>query len=186
MIVKVTNTRICFCDNIFVPCQIKGKGELKYSASFLVPKEDPQIKMLQGIMVQLADEKWGEKGAQTLKSLLVGKKVFLRDGDEKADYAGFEGNMFFNALRLSKKGAPLVILQDKTPVIETDGIIFAGCYVDVSCELYAQDNAYGKRINCALRAIRFLRTGDCLAGNAPASEEEFDDLADIGNTESLF
>lgn len=180
MIIKVKNVRICFCDSLFTPSQVMGQGELKYSSTFLVPKGDAQLMMLHNTMVRVANDKWGTKGPQTLKSLVQDTKVFLRDGDTKVDFDGYEGHMFFNATRPAKTGVPLVIDMDKGTIAETDGTIYAGCYVDVSCEVYAQDNVHGKRINCVLRAVRFLREGEALTGSAPAKEDEFDDLTDVG------
>lgn len=179
MIVKITNVRICFCANLFTPAQIMSQGDLKHSATFLIPKEDMQVPKIRKSMADAAVEKWGDKG-HAIMNVLTDNKVFLRNGDTKAEYDGFDGNMFFNATRPAKTGAPLIINADKTELQELDGVIYAGCYVDVSIEVYAQDNQHGKRINCRLRAIRFRREGEALSGSAPAKEDEFDDLSDVG------
>lgn len=180
MIIKLTNVRICFCNSLFTPAQVMGQGDLKYGATFLVPKNDPQIKKIQESMSNAASEKWDIKGKAILAGLITNSKIFLRDGDTKPEIDGYEGNMFFNAVRLARDGQPVIINMDKTEITEADGIIYAGCYVDVSFEVYAQDNAHGKRINSALRAVRFRKAGDALAGSIRASDNEFDDVLDIG------
>jgi hypothetical protein len=80
----------------------------------------------------------------------------------------------------SNKVAPLVVDKDKSPLSEASGRPYAGCYVNASLDIWAQDNSYGKRVNATLRGVQFFRDGDAFAGGAPASEDEFDDLSDTG------
>ena len=177
---KIINARIAFIQNLWEAAQIMGEGEKKYSATFLLPKDNTQLQRLRGAMVSVAVEKWGNKGKDVLDSLISKDKVFLRDGNDKSQYDGFEGNMYFNATQVEKRGAPVVVNMDKVNITEADGLLYAGCYVDVSIDIYAQDNTYGKRINAVLRAVRFRAEGEALAGTAPANENEFDDISDVG------
>jgi hypothetical protein len=78
-----------------------------------------------------------------------------------------------------------VLHSDKTPLTEADGKPYAGCYVNASIELWAQDNNYGKRVNASLGGVQFARDGDAFAGGGAASEDEFDDLTAGANADEL-
>ena len=80
---------------------------------------------------------------------------------------------------------PLVIDKDKSPLTEQDGKPYAGCFVNASVELWAQDNNYGKRINASLRGVQFFKDGDAFAGGGAASEDEFDDIAEGATADDL-
>jgi hypothetical protein len=81
-----------------------------------------------------------------------------------------------NAGQGESKGRPLVIDRNRDPLTAADGKPYSGCYVNVSIDVWAQDNKYGKRINAQLKGIQFVRDGDAFGGGAPASPDEFEDL----------
>jgi hypothetical protein len=83
------------------------------------------------------------------------------------------------------KTRPLVIDRDKSPLTAQDGRPYAGCFVHASIELWAQDNAYGKRINASLRGVQFFKDGDAFAGGGAASDDEFDDIAEGATADDL-
>ncbi len=56
-----------------------------------------------------------------------------------------------------------------------DDTIYSGCYLDVTIRLWAQDNKWGKRVNCALRAVKFNCDGEPLGREKIDVESEFDD-----------
>lgn len=173
MKVKLNNVRLAF-PQLFEAKTVNGEGEPAFSASLLIDPADPQIKALNAAIDAVAKEKWAAKAEAILKTMRATDKTCLHDGDLKDQYAGFEGMLYVSA---RSKTRPLVIDADKTPLTAKDGKPYAGCYVNASIELWAQDNNYGKRVNASLRGIQFLRDGDAFAGGAPASEDEFDDLS---------
>lgn len=173
MKVKLNNVRLAF-PQLFEAKTVNGEGEPAFSASLLIDPADPQIKALNAAIDAVAKEKWAAKAEAILKTMRATDKTCLHDGDLKDQYAGFEGMLYVSA---RSKTRPLVIDADKTPLTAKDGKPYAGCYVNASIELWAQDNSYGKRVNASLRGVQFLRDGDAFAGGAPASEDEFDDLS---------
>ncbi|MFN7341429.1 MAG: ssDNA-binding protein, partial [Opitutia bacterium] len=100
-------------------------------------------------------------------------KLLVQDGDVKADYDGYPGNLFVNA---RAKTRPLVIDEQRAPLAEQDGKPYAGCYVNASIELWPQDNQYGKRINASLRGVQFARDGEAFAGGGAADVNDFDEV----------
>lgn len=177
MILRLKDVRLAFSQNLFTPGAMNPEDKPKYNATLLIPKGDSQIDKVEKAIEAVAAEKWANKAPAILKALRASNKVCLRDGEEKAQYDGFEGSMYVSA---SNKVAPLVVDKDKSPLSEASGRPYAGCYVNASLDIWAQDNSYGKRVNATLRGVQFFRDGDAFAGGAPASEDEFDDLSDTG------
>lgn len=179
MRIMLRDVRLAF-PSLWKPTTPKGSsgGEAAFSASFLLPKNHKQLPELDKAFEALAREKWGPKAAAILKALKQGNKLCLHDGDSKSEYEGFEGNMFVSA---RSKVRPTVLDQQRQELTEADGKPYSGCYVNVSLELWAQDNSYGKRINAQLRGVQFLRDGDAFAGGSrPADADEFDEIGAEG------
>jgi len=183
MIVKLKKTRLAFA-HLFKPQAFEGgTGEPKFSASFLIDPKAPVIKELEAAMKDVAIAKWGpEKGPKILAQLKTQDRVCLRDGSGKSEYDGFEGMKYVAASNATK---PLVVDRNKNELSSVDGKPYAGCYVNTSVEVWAQDNKYGKRINASLRGVQFDSDGDAFSGGGAASVDEFDDLGDTGDDDDI-
>ena len=173
MKIKLNNVRLSFPE-LFTAKTVNGEGNPAFSASFLIDPADPQVVALNAAIEKIASDKWGAKAPAILKQMRATDKVCLHDGDLKSNYEGFVGMLYVTARNSAR---PLVVDRDKSPLVEQDGRPYAGCYVNASIELWAQDNNYGKRINASLRGVQFLRDGDAFAGGGAATPDEFDDLA---------
>ncbi len=180
MKLSIKNARLSF-SNLFEPRAFEEGQEKKYGATFLIPKDSPQVKEIEKAILEAATTKWGAKAKATLDSLRGNsQKYCFTDGDLK-DYDGYEGHMALSAKNAKR---PLIIDRDKTPLTAEDGRPYDGSYVVASIELWMQDNKWGKGVRATLRGVQFYKDGDAFAGGAPASEDEFDDL-DVGSEESL-
>lgn len=167
-IVKLTNVRLSF-PQLFRAKAFNKDQEPTFSACFILDKtkDAKQILGIREAMSHVAKEKWGDKVPK-------GVKLCLRAGDEegKEDVDGYGPDVMFVSAN-SRKKVPLVD-RDLTPLEEDSGKPYAGCYVNGSVRLWAQDNEYGKRINAQLRAVQFVKDGEAF-GEAPVNvEEEFD------------
>jgi hypothetical protein len=174
MKVMLRNVRLAF-PALFQPKTVNGEGDPAFGATFIM---DPatnkaEIEAVNAAIDKVAADKWGAKGAEVAKTLRKAGKVCLRDGDEKAEYEGYEGNMFVAA---RSKSRPLVIDRDKTPLVEADGRPYGGCYVNATIDVWAQDNQYGKRINASLSGVQFVRDGEAFGGSRPASPDDFEEV----------
>jgi hypothetical protein len=178
----VKNVRMAF-PAIFEP-EAFGDGDPAYGAKFIIPQEHPQLAEIRKAVAVAASEKWGEKAASVLALLKDDKKVAWVEGpyrNKNGDiYDGFEG-MYHLSTRNGGKAPvkPSVFDQQNRPLTQADGVVYSGCYVDASIEFYAQDNGYGRRINCSLRGVRKAGDGDSFGGGASASADEFGAPADI-------
>lgn len=193
MNVLLQNVRLAF-PNLFTPTTVNGEGKPAFSASFIFTEGskaslddgatwgDP-VKVLNAAIDQVSTKKWGAKAAATLKQLRAADKVCLHDGDLKAQYEGFEGNMYVSG-RSQLGQRPRVIDRDKSDLSEVDGRPYAGCYTNTRLELWAQDNNYGKRVNATIRVVQFARDGDAFGGGAPVSDDEVNAMPDMAVPES--
>jgi hypothetical protein len=176
MRVAIKNVRLAF-PALFQPKTVNGEGDPAYSATFLLDpvEHKANIEILWHAIAAVAKEKWGAKGEQVLKGLIASGKVCLRSGDEKSEYDGFEGKM---ALSTRSKSRPLVVDRDKSPLVESDGRPYGGCYVNAQVDIWAQENQFGKRINGQVAGVQFVRDGDSFGGGRPASADDFDAVED--------
>ena len=181
----------------------KGQGDdgedkdPRYSASLILDKESQaeMIKSFRRVVRDVAAAKWPNKtvtvkgsGEVICKADGDGKIVILgsclKDGSDKADKDGYGDHvMFISASRGIKdsKGTelpPLPVIDPKgnKPIDPRSGKVYDGCFVHASVRVWAQDNTYGKRINCELRAVAFAEDGTPF-GNGPVdTKKEFGDI----------
>ena len=59
-----------------------------------------------------------------------------------------------------QKKRPTLVNRDKTPIVEEDGILYSGCYVNASIDVWVMDNSYGKKVLASLNAIQFVKDGE--------------------------
>ena len=168
-IVRIENARLSF-PALFEP---RGFEDSKpaYQATLILNKKTHAalIKKLQAASAHVKQEQWKGKTPKLLSDT-------FRDGSEKPDLDGYGDDVVFLSCRSTKR-VP-VVARDLTPLTAEDGKPYAGCYVNATVRLWAQDNKYGKRINVALRAIQFLKDGEPF-GEKPADvESEFESLPD--------
>lgn len=173
MIIMITNARLTFPD-IWKPTAFEQGQELKYKAGFLVPKANTKLmKDIEAGILHVAREAWKDKAAAELKNIRnVPNKFFLLDGDSKS-YDGYADAWCINA---SNKKRPTIKDRDNSPLTEADGRPYAGCYVNASVEIWAQDNKWGKAIRASLRGIQFVKDGDAFTAGTVAKDDEFEDL----------
>lgn len=175
MKVRLENVRLAF-PQLFEPRAFGEDGsDPAYGGSFILSKTHPAYKLVNDAIEAVAVEKWEKKALEVLKQLRTADKTCLHDGDGKPDYAGFPGNFFVSA---RNKARPLVIDRDKSPLTQADGKPYAGCYVNTTVDIWAQQNKFGKRVNATLSGVQFLKDGDAFTGAPPASPDDFESLDD--------
>lgn len=182
-IVKLTNVRAAFL-NIWTPRAPKdGKGKAAYSANLIMTRDHPDLPAVKAALLVAAQEAWGEKANEILAQLVAGNRVCLYNGDAKAQFDGFAGNLYLSARGYAR---PTVVdnkmsADGKTPapLTEADGRPYSGCYVNAIVEIWPQkDGQHGKRINCQLQGIQFYADGEAFGGGRVAAPDEFDVVDD--------
>jgi len=165
------NARLSF-PSLFTATSFSPDQPKKFGATLIIEKNTPEHKSLLAEVERVATEKWGPKAMGILEQLSAQNKIALRDGREKASMDGFgDGTVFFNA---SSQKRPGVYDRDQTPLTADDGRPYAGCYVNAMVEFWAQDNQFGRRVNCELRGVQFAADGEPFGGGGrPAAADEF-------------
>lgn len=164
--------------NVFEPKAV-GDGAPRFSASFLFAKDSESYRLVMDAIQTEATAKWGPKAPGVLKGMFASASGCLQNGDTKAQYTGFEGQYFVSAGQTPDKGRPDVRDARGMPVSAGDpGAPYSGCYVVAICDIWAQDNQYGKKVNASIAAVQFWRHGEAFSGSArPVSDDDFEDLS---------
>lgn len=164
--------------------QAFGEGEPAYGAKFPVAVDSEHQKLIEDAMLAEAKEAWKDKASSVLTmlaedgKLAFTKKVYRSKKTGEA-YQGFEGKHYLSAR--NAKTQPSVYNQYGEEVSGKDNILrqaFSGAIVNASVEIWAQDNKWGRRINCSLRGVMLTGEGENFGGGStPASADEFSALA---------
>ena len=167
MKVLLKNVRLSF-PSLFATEVYGGEDTGKFAATFLIPKSDTKtVATIEQACKQALIEKYGE--GKTPK----GFKLPLVDGDDK-EYQGYADHV---CIKASTKKRPTLVNRDKTPIVEEDGILYGGCYVNASIDVWVMDNSYGKKVLASLNAIQFVKDGEAF-GTKSEGAECFEDLDD--------
>lgn len=161
-----------------------GEGEPAYGAKFPIRPDGEHQKALEAAIREVAREEWKDKADDVLKMLeednkLAFVKKVYRSKKDGQPYTGFADRHYLSAR--NAKTQPSVYNQYGEPVEGKSNIereAFSGAVVNASLEIWAQDNKWGRRINCSLRGIMTTGEGENFGGgSAPASADEFAALA---------
>lgn len=179
MKIKLNDVRLLYGAALFNPQRgPNGEGEPKYSVTAGFPPNHPVVAEIRAAFKKVAEEKWGAKAGDVFTELKAGGKLCLHDGDAKASKEGYKGNLYLSA---SNKLKPLVIDGKLQPLSADAGRPYSGCQVNVTVELWAQDNKFGKRINASLMGVQFLRDGPRLAGGAVSTVDDYQAIPDAAD-----
>jgi len=180
MQVMIKDGKLAFPE-LFQAKAFNGEGIPSYSATVIMSKDNPSVKDVEAAIEQVGRDKWKDKWDDIKKELIAKDRLALHDGDTKASTAGFSGNMFVSA----RNRSPVkVVDRDASDLTALDGRPYAGAIINMSIDIWAQDNGFGRRINASLRGVQFVKDGEPFSGSTVASNDEFgaldDDLAAVG------
>lgn len=176
--VRLRNVRLSF-PALFEPRKFNDNdpnSKPTFQATFLMAKAgDPErnAELMTKAIAHVV--KIGLKGKHPGKA-----KVCLQSGEEKGERGvdGYDADMLFTSSNARKQ--PTVVDRDLTQLTASDGKPYAGCYVNATIRLWAQDNKYGKRVNAQLRAVQFFADGEPFGEGGANAEEEFESADDMG------
>lgn len=197
-IIVVPNLRLSFPD-LFRPGkenEDKKTGKKtpgKFGGQFILDKFapgsttelNPAYKLVSETMLKVAQGEFGTNWQNVMRAMDKKNKC-LRDGNDNLDKAGnvrdgYAGKHFIKA---SNQIQPLLIgsrkVDGKFPkLIESEGIIYGGCYVNAKFEIRAMKafENVPSQVYAKLLTVQFLRKGDAFAGGQ-GTEEGFDDVGD--------
>jgi hypothetical protein len=165
--VRLRGVRLSF-PALFKPRAFSAEQEPKFSAAFLMPKTGDANKN-----AEYCEQAVKEVIRMAFKGRSPGAdKLCFKDGATKAEVEGYGPEIMFLSSSSAKK-IPVVDV-DLAPLDEADGKPYAGCYVNATVRLWAQDNKWGKRVNGQLRTVQFLKDGEPFGDAGVDVEEEFE------------
>jgi hypothetical protein len=175
MNIKIKNVRLSY-PNLFTPKKNKDKPTEpgKYGCNLILLKTDPQVKAIRDAINAVAKEKW-PKNMPKLSGVALKTPEAAPDGSWPTD--GYDDTTMFLTTSSSKR-VPIVDKDPTVALAAEDGKPYAGCYVNVSVRLWAQDNEFGKRVNCQLLAVQFAKDGQPFGEKPVDPNEEFEKVED--------
>lgn len=161
-----------------------GEGEPAYGAKFPIKPNSEHQKQLEEAILAEAKEQWKDKADSVVNMLIEdGKVAFVkkvyRSKKTGEPYAGFEGAHYLSSR--NAKTQPTVFNEYGEQLTSKGDIerkAYSGAIVNASLEIWAQDNKWGRRINCTLRGVMLTGEGENIGGaSAPASADDFAGMA---------
>ena len=163
--------------------QAIGDGEPAFGGRFVIdPKNAELVKEIEAAMRAVAVAKWKDDGEAVLAMLVDEGKVAFEKKPYRSKktgkvYAGFEDKYNLGARTPANKPRPTAFDEygkELTTKAEIEQKIYSGCEVTAKVEFWAQDNSYGRRINCTLLGVMYSGEGERFGGgSAPASASDF-------------
>lgn len=178
----LNNVRLSY-EHIFTPSAFDDNQPAKYSATLIIPKDHKNLPEVKRALM--------EAGAEKFPSIFTGSTwprgmtCALKDADKDTDDAGVtlaEKNPEYAGcyvLKADSTRRPIVVDRNKAAVTEADGVIYSGCFVNVS--LAAAGYEFGKvkkGVKCYLNGVQFVRDGERFGTDATSDFDALDGDAD--------
>lgn len=176
--VILRNVRLSY-EHIFTPSKFDESQDAKYSATFIIPKDHPDLPAVK--------KAYFEAGQETFASDFTGGSwprgytCSLKDADKETDGNGVlladKNDAYKGAyiLEANSTRRPGTLNRNKAQVTEDDGIIYSGCYVNAS--LAAAGYTYGKvkkGVKCYLNGVQFVKDGPRFGSDASSDFDALD------------
>ena len=166
-----------------------GDGKPRWNATFLIEPGSANDKAIRAAILEAAKEVWGDKAPAMLRTLEGQKNQYCYlDGNTKT-YDGYEGMWALSCHRAAKdrKGnpstPPVVIDRDKSPLADTSGKPYAGCYVNAKVSFYCQKGE-NPGARASFSVVQYFRKGDAFSASS-VSTDEFEDLGAGADADDL-
>jgi len=155
--------------------QAIGDGEPAYGGRLIIDPSDDDVAVIDAAIREVAKEKWKDTAEDVLAVLREEKRICFeksayRNKKTGKVYDGFEGK--FSLGTRNPKVRPTIVDRFGNEVTDTSEIgrlIYSGCRVNARVEFWAQDNSFGRRINCSLLGVMFAGDDQNFGGGSPAA-----------------
>jgi len=182
--------------NVITPRQFKNKGDPKFDATFIFPKDSPEVPLIRQRMAAAAKAKWPSRALTELKfPMEAGEKKIEKAGAKEVDTAAKEGRApkardlpffkdHFVLVARSKYPPALSVLENGRIIsLESDLLkaqykakFYNGCYVSAEINFVAYISDMGADgVTAYLQSILWVRDGERIGGRDQA--EVFKDYA---------
>lgn len=196
-VITLKNCRASFLTlgepEFFSGAKQKPTDKRRWSATGLLPYNDPQIKLVDAMVQEVGKAKWEKKWPTIWENISTTPNLFFKMDGKRKDYSGYEGHFALTAHRNEDKGRPMVLDTDKSPIYKPSGElyegkggrVYSGCYTNMQIEIWPQDNQSGRGIRATLLAIQRFKDGDAFAGGSAADADAFDEITEGADSDDL-
>ena len=176
--IMLRNVRLSY-EHIFTPSKFDENQDAKYSATFIIPKDHPDLLSIKRAMFDAGVESFAAEFSGN--AWPRGFTCSLKDADKDVNASGeilAERNPAYEGcyiLEANSTRRPVTLNRNKSAVTEDDGIIYAGCYVNAS--LAAAGYTYGKvkkGVKCYLNGVQFVKDGERFGADATSDFDSLD------------
>lgn len=177
--IMLRNVRLSY-EHIFQPSAMDDNSTPKYSAELLIPKDHPDLPAVKRAIFEAGAEKFPQAVA-TGKPWPMGFTCALKDADKDVDGSGvllaekIPASKGCYILKAQSTRRPVTLGRRKEALTESDGIIYSGCYVNVS--VAAAGYEFGKikkGVTCYLNGVQFVQDGERFGSDASSDFDELD------------
>lgn len=169
--VLIRNVRLSY-EHIYQPSAMDDNSTPKYSAEILIPKDHPDLPALKRALLEAGAEKFPQAIAPG-KPWPMGFTSALKDADKDTDGNGViiaEKNPEAKGcyiLKTQSTRRPQTVGRRKEQLTEADGVIYSGCYINVSAAFAAYEfGKIKKGVTCYLNGVQFVADGEPFGANA--------------------
>lgn len=177
--IMLRNVRLSY-EHIFKAVAFEEGQEPKYSATFIIPKDHPDLPAVKRAMFEAGQESFAADFGKA-GSWPRGYTCSLKDADKDTDSMGdvlAEKNPAYKGcyiLEANSTRRPVTLNRAKAAVVEEDGLIYSGCYVNAS--LAAAGYTFGKvkkGVKVYLNGVQFVKDGERFGADATSDFDALD------------
>lgn len=197
MKLMIQNARVSFANGLFTATALEEGQTKKFGADFIIDDKTTVLEVradgskvkttLKAAELAVANEAKKGKGQEWLDDLEASKKSY-RNGNKRKNksgevYEGYEGRWYVTAKNATR---PTLLDKGRQPVTEEDGVIYSGCYVNVSMDLYANTVPKRQGVFAGLKGVQFAGDGDSFGGGGgTARADEFDEVTEGADADDI-
>ena len=129
---------------------------------------------------KVAQSAWPNNWEAVMQQLAHQDRLALHDGMAKAaDYPEYAGHFYVSANGKKRPTLMRTIGQQNVPVVETDNLIYGGCWAVLHVAIYPQGadgrpSDFGKRVNAQIMGVHWVKHDEAFGGGGRvAAPEEF-------------
>lgn len=176
--IMLRNVRLSY-EHIFKASAFDDGQEAKYSATFIIPKDHPDLPAVKKAYFEAGQESFPSDF--TGGSWPRGFTCSLKDADKDTNSTGevlAEKNPAYKGCYIIEANStrrPVVVDRLKAAITEEDGIVYSGCYVNAS--LAAAGYTFGKMkkgVKCYLNGVQFVKDGERFGTDASSDFDALD------------
>lgn len=147
-----------------------------YGTHLIMPPDHPIIPAIKSAQRAVAVAMWADQADAVMAQLAAKDRLVLHDGTvSKPGQDAYKGMLYVSANSGKKRFT--IVDADRTPLQESDGRPYSGCYVNAIIQVWAQQNKWGRGINAQICGVQFLRHGEAFGGGRVAAADEFQVVA---------